>query len=87
MTDLQRLGILIYILVIIQNVATLTIFIVRVKPSPARRSLAVSQLSIILWLVLGILEILFQRTIYFPIIVRIIIVNLYFIGPDRKSVV
>lgn len=81
MTDLQRLGILIYILVIIQNVATLTIFIVRVKPSPARRSLAVSQLSIILWLVLGILEILFQRTIYFPIIVRIIIVNLYFIGP------
>lgn len=59
----------------------MTAMFIKVKRSLVKVSLVAFHTSIILWLVCGIMEILFQNNPFFPVFIRFIVINLYFPGP------
>jgi len=82
MTVLQIVGIMIYVILIIQSVVTMTAFYLKVKKTPILWSLMGCQASIVLWLVLGIFENLIKDTPALPHVVRYTLIILYFLGPQ-----
>jgi signal transduction histidine kinase len=54
---------------------------IKLRRSLVKFYLVAFHASIILWLIFGIMEILFQNNPFFPVYIRYIIINLYFPGP------
>lgn len=54
---------------------------IKLRRSLVKVYLVAFHTTIILWLIFGIMEILFQNNPFFPVYIRYIVINLYFPGP------
>jgi hypothetical protein len=80
MTFYQKLGIILYIILIMQGVATITVLYMKAKKTRLFYSLFACHIAMLLWLLFAIIEIFSVGKPFFNIAIRFTLVPIMFIG-------